>query len=147
MNRGGKRSNAGAIIRSNTPESMSSSDHITLHGLGLTAHLGVPEEERAVPQRVEADLTLWPAEDLAGLNDDLARTVDYSRAATLCREVAGSRPWRLIESLAEALCTALLGAYGLRSVRVAVHKFIVPDSRAVSVTLTRGRDAAASTLT
>ena len=73
-----------------------------------------------MPQRVEADLTLWPAEDLAGLNDDLARTVDYSRAATLCREVAGSRPWRLIESLAEALCTALLGAYGLRSVRVAL---------------------------
>ena len=124
---------------------MPANDQITLHGLGLTAHLGVPEEERAIPQRVEADVTLWPSQQLAGLNDDLARTVDYSRAATLCRELAASRPWCLIETLAEELCNKLLGTYPLQSVRVAVHKFIVPDSRAVSVTLTRGREAAAST--
>lgn len=126
---------------------MPSEDHITLHGLGLTAHIGVPEEERATPQRLEADITLWTAQPLAGLNDDLARTVDYSRAATLCRETAASRHWRLIETLAEELCAALLTAFPLSTVRVAIHKFIVPDSRAVSVTLTRGRTAAASTLT
>lgn len=118
---------------------MASNDQITLHGLGLMAHLGVPEEERAIPQRVEADVTLWPAAELRDLNDDLGRTVDYSRAAALCRELAASRPWCLIETLAEEMCSRLLGAYPLESVRVAVHKFIVPDSRAVSVTLTRGR--------
>lgn len=123
---------------------MTSSDHITLHGLGLTAHLGVPEEERAIPQRVEADVTMWPVQELRDLQDDLARTVDYSRAAAVCRELAASRPWRLIETLAEELCHRLLQTYPLETVRVAVHKFIVPDSRAVSVTLTRGRSAAAA---
>ncbi len=119
-------------------------DYITLHGLGLTAHLGVPEEERAVPQRVEADVTLWTAQSLAGLNDDLARTVDYSQAAALCRETAGARDYQLLETLAEDVCTALLAKLPLRQVRVTLHKFIVPGSRAVSVTLTRGRDAAAA---
>jgi len=119
-------------------------DHITLHGLGLTAHLGVPEEERAVPQRVEADVTLWTSQPLAGLKDDLRRTVDYSRAAALCRETAGAKDYKLIETLAEELCTALLAKFPLRQVRLTLHKFIVPDSRAVSVTLTRGRDAAAA---
>ena len=52
---------------------MTSGDHITLHGLGLTAHIGVSEEERATPQRLEADVTLWTARPLTGLNDDLAR--------------------------------------------------------------------------
>jgi dihydroneopterin aldolase len=126
---------------------MPSYDHITLHGLGLTAHLGVPEEERAVPQRVEADITLWTAQPLVGLTDDLARTVDYSNAATLCRETAGARDFKLIETLAEEICAALLGKFPLRQVRITLHKFIVPDSRAVSVTLTRGRNAAAAALT
>ncbi len=126
---------------------MTTGDHITLHGLGLTAHIGVPEEERATPQRLEAEVTLWTAAPLTGLKDDLARTVDYARAAMLCRETAAARGYRLIETLAEELCAALLGAFPLRLVRVTLHKFIVPDSRAVSVTLTRGRDAAAATLT
>jgi dihydroneopterin aldolase len=126
---------------------MPSDDHITLHGLGLSAHLGVPEEERAVPQRVEADVTLWTAQPLAGLNDDLSRTVDYSQAADLCRETAGLRDYKLIETLAEEICAVLLRVLPLRQVRITLHKFIVPDSRAVSVTLTRGRNAAAAALT
>lgn len=123
---------------------MDSADHITLHGLGLTARIGVPEDERATPQRLEADLVLWTFRPLAGLNDDLTRTVDYACVAERCRAVAAAREFRLIETLAEELAAALLAEFPLRSVRVVLRKFIVPDSRAVSVTLTRGRDAAAS---
>ncbi len=125
-------------------------DHITLHSLGLAARIGVPEAERAAPQRLAADVTFWPAEGLENLADELARTVDYSAAARVCRETAGHGEYRLIETLADVLCGDLLTAFPLKQVRVTLRKFIVPDSEAVSVTLTRQRDgvlSAGSTLT
>jgi dihydroneopterin aldolase len=115
-------------------------DHIGIHGLGLVARVGVPELERAVPQRLAADITLWPQRALSGLEDDLAGTVDYGAAAELCRGLAGAGECRLIETLAERLCAALLEAFPLRGVRVVLKKFILPDTEAVSVSLTRCRD-------
>jgi len=129
---------------------MPSNNQITLHSLGFAARIGVPDAERAAPQRLAADVTLWPTGALAGLEDDLAKTVDYSAAAAVCRETAGRREYRLIETLADVLCGDLLKAFPLNQVRVTLRKFIVPDSDAVSVTLTRQRDgvlSAGSTLT
>ncbi len=119
---------------------MPENDHITLHGLGFAARIGVPEVERAAPQRLAADVTFWPVRPLAGLEDELSRTVDYSAAATVCRETAGRREYRLIETLADVLCGDLLEAFPLKQVRVTLRKFILPDTDAVSVTLTRRRD-------
>ena len=129
---------------------MPEDNHITLHGLGFAARIGVPESERAAPQRLAADVTLWPVQRLTGLEDDLARTVDYSAAAMVCRETAGRSEYRLIETLADVLCGDLLRAFPLTQVRVTLRKFILPDTDSVSVTLTRRRDAvpsAGSTLT
>ncbi len=129
---------------------MPENDHITLHGLGFAARIGVPEEERAAPQRLAADVSFWPLKPLAGLQDELSGTVDYSAAATVCRETAGRREYRLIETLADVICGDLLQAFPLKQVRVTLRKFILPDTDAVSVTLTRRRDdpsSAGSTLT
>lgn len=112
-------------------------DRIDLHALGLVANLGVPEAERAVPQRLEADITLWPAVPLAGLQEDLSRTVNYYDVSVACRDEALRRERLLIETLAEDLCRLLLRLWPLAMVRVRIHKFILPDTRAVSVTLTR----------
>lgn len=112
-------------------------DHIQLHGLGLVAKVGVPAEERALPQRLEADVTLWPAAPLAGLNEDLTRTINYADVATALREEAARHARLLIETLAEDLCRMALSRWPLETVRVTLHKFILPDTRAVSVTLTR----------
>ena len=112
-------------------------DRIDLHGLGLVANIGVPEEERAVPQRLEADLTLWPEAPLAALKEDLSRTVNYYDVAVACRDEALRRERLLLETLAEDLCRLLLRRWPLALVRVRLHKFILPDTRAVSITLTR----------
>lgn len=120
---------------------MPEDDYITLHGLGLTARVGVPEAERAVPQRLSGDVTLWPAAPLAELGDDLDRTVNYSQAAGLCRQTVARGEYRLIETLADTLCADLLRAFPLKKVRVTLRKFILPDTDAVSVTLTCRGDA------
>ena len=118
----------------------SDDDHITLHGLGLNGRVGVPEAERAIPQQLFADVTLWPVKPLMDLGDDLGRTVNYSLAAGLCRQTVARGEYRLIETLADALCSDLLRAFPLRKVKVAVRKCILPDTDAVSVTLTRHSD-------
>jgi dihydroneopterin aldolase len=115
-------------------------DHITIHGLGLVVRVGVPEIERATPQRVVVDVTLWPQRALSGLRDELEGTINYSAAAAVCHSIAGSGEYRLIETLAERLCAELLTAFPLRAVRVVVKKFILPDTEAVSVSITRSRD-------
>ena len=112
-------------------------DHITLHGLGLVARAGVPDVERATPQRLAADLKLWPQRPLSDLGDDLASTVDYGAAARLCRVTAAHGEYRLIETLADTLCADLIRNFPLKMVRITLRKFILPDTDAVSVTLTR----------
>ena len=112
-------------------------DRIDLQGLGLVAHIGVPDEERAVPQRLEADIALWPTAPLAGLKEDLSKTINYYDIALACRAEASDHPRRLIETLAEDLCRLLLKNWPLALVRVRLHKFILPDTRSVSITLTR----------
>ena len=97
----------------------------------------MPQEERAVPQRLEADLTLWPHARLAGLKEDLARTINYYDVAMACREESLLRERLLIETLAEDLCRLLLRQWPLAQVRLRLHKFILPDTRSVSVTLIR----------
>lgn len=112
-------------------------DRIDLHGLGLVSHIGVPDEERAVPQRLEVDVALWPSSPLAGLKDDVSRTINYYDVAVACRDEALRCERKLIETLAEDLCRLLLQRWPLALVRVRLQKFILPDTRAVSVTLTR----------
>ena len=112
-------------------------DRIDIRGLGLVSNVGVPEEERAVPQRLEVDVTLWPAQPLAGLREDISRTINYYDVAVACRDEALRCERLLIETMAEDFCRLLLQRWPLARVRVRLHKFILPDTRAVSVTLTR----------
>lgn len=117
-------------------------DQIAVTGLGLVTRIGVPEEERATAQRLEADLTLWPAAPLSGLGDDLPGTINYAEVAEACRALAAERPRQLIETLAEELVMLLLTRWPLAAARVTLRKFILPDTRSVSVTLTRTRPEA-----
>jgi dihydroneopterin aldolase len=112
-------------------------DQIGIHGLGLVARVGVPAIERATSQRLEADITLWPQRALSGLGDELAGTIDYAAVAARCRDTAAAREFRLIETLAEELCAVLLHGFPLNAVQIRLKKFILPDTAAVSVSLTR----------
>ncbi len=112
-------------------------DSIAITALGVVCRVGVPEEERAVPQRLELDLVLWPRRDFRELGDRLEGTVDYGAVALRCRELAASQPRQLIETLAGELAVALLAGWPLRAVRVTVRKFILPDCGSVSVTVLR----------
>ena len=118
-------------------------DQIHVRELELRAHVGVPDEERAVAQRLTVSLRLWPTTSFAAMSDDLSKTVNY---AAVCREVkdlVSSRADKLIETLGEAIAARLLAVFPVRKVELELRKFILPDVKYVAVVLVRERPATA----
>lgn len=111
------------------------SDRIRIQGLKLKTRVGVPAEERAAPQEVAVDVVLVPATDLSGLDDEIARTIDYFEVTESMKRVASEGERRLIETLAQELGEAALAFEGVSEVSVTVRKFILPETDWVSVTV------------
>ena len=103
------------------------SDRIILAAMRFQGRHGVTAEERATAQPFEVDVELVTDLQAAGEEDDLARTVDYSAAFTICREVVEATNFHLLEALAEALAHELLRAFpAANEVVVRVRKLRVP---------------------
>jgi dihydroneopterin aldolase len=115
-----------------------SSDAISIEDLELMALVGVPDDERAIAQRISVSLRLWPVNNFRGLEDQLARTVNYAAVCREVKDVVARRSDKLIETLAEAIASDLLATFPLARVRIELRKFILPDVKHVSVILTRG---------
>lgn len=115
-------------------------DTITLCDLEVRYRVGVPDEERSHPQRllltIELDLDVSPA----ARSDDLTRTINYFAVSRRLLGLGEGRQWRLIETLAHEIADLLLSEYPAEAVRVEVKKFILPETRYVSVRVARGRE-------
>ncbi len=112
-------------------------DAIRIEQLELSAHLGVPEDERAAPQRLTVSLSLVPKTDFRDLRDDILRTVDYFEVCQRVKAEAASHPRRLLETLAEDLAAMLLREFPLASVDLELRKFILPDTAHVAAIIRR----------
>ncbi|MDR1449646.1 MAG: 2-amino-4-hydroxy-6-hydroxymethyldihydropteridine diphosphokinase [Propionibacteriaceae bacterium] len=114
-------------------------DRIVLSGLQTWGCHGVFEAEKTTPQLFLIDIRadLEPALSAGGGEsvaagggdrlgparpDDLAATVDYGQISRLATELAASRSYDLIETLADRLAAAILALGGLAAVEVTVHK-------------------------
>src|ERR1700694_2642577 len=114
-------------------------DYIQIDQLEVFAHIGVPDNERASPQRLTFSITLWPACNAPELGDEIERTVNYAAVCTETKKFVHNRSDRLIETLADALASHLLDVFEIRRITIELRKFILPDVDFVSVTLTRDR--------
>lgn len=114
-------------------------DAILIEQLELTARIGVPDEERAAPQRLTVNLRIEPQRDFEALGDDLENAVDYFAICEAIKALSGARPRRLIETLAEEITTLVLERFAVAAVEVELRKFILPDTAFVAVQLRRER--------
>lgn len=113
-------------------------DTITITDLEVWYHVGVPDEERARPQRLLLTLELHLDFAEAARTDDLRHTVSYFEVSRRLLQLgAGGRSWRLIETLAVDIATLVLAEHPVRRVVVEVKKFILPETRHVSVRVVR----------
>ncbi|MFT4177137.1 MAG: dihydroneopterin aldolase [Luteolibacter sp.] len=117
---------------------MNASDVIELRRLRVSTHIGVPDEERSEPQILLVTLLMTPSQDFGGLEDDIARTVDYYAVSLEIEALAAERPRRLIETLAVEIADHLLKHHPLRQVKVTIEKHILPNTECVAVHVERG---------
>jgi dihydroneopterin aldolase len=112
-------------------------DQIVIQDLEVFYHVGVPEAERAQPQRLLLTVELEHDFTLAAQGDDLEKTIDYAHLSRCVLRFGEGREWKLIETLAVDLAGMILREFGPEAVMVEVKKFVIPEARWVSVRLRR----------
>lgn len=113
---------------------------IRIVDLEVFYHVGVPDEERAEPQRLMVTVEMEVDAPQAAASDDLSDTIDYySVSQDLLRHGEG-RSWKLIEKLSAELAELILAKHQPQSVRVEIKKYIIPEARHISVSCSRSRN-------
>jgi 7,8-dihydroneopterin aldolase/epimerase/oxygenase len=114
-------------------------DSVHIAGLEIFAHVGVPDEERSVAQRLSFHLTFWPMRPFSEFNDEIGKAVDYANVCAEVKQFVEARRDKLIETLANALALHLLETFEIRKIAVELRKYVLPETEFVSVTVTRER--------
>ena len=118
-------------------ESHPSPDEIHIEQLDIFTRIGVPEEERANPQRLTASISFRPYQQTSDLADHIERTVNYSTVAEETKNFMRDQSVSLIETLADRLASHLLKSFPIQKVTIELRKFPLQDAKYVSVTVTR----------
>lgn len=118
---------------------MNPTDRIEIRRLKVSAHIGVPDEERAEPQTLLVTIVMTPSQGFNGLGDDISRTVDYYAVSLEIAALVAEKPRKLIETLAVDIADHLLGKHALSRVSVGIEKHIIPETECVAVHIERTR--------
>ena len=117
-------------------------DRILIAGIDCVAAIGVTPEERTMKQRLSIDVEIATDTSQAARSDSLKDALDYSKVATVVREVCRSRDFHLIETVAELLAGRILAEFLSPQVRILVRKIspvLEPRVNYVSVEIVRSR--------
>ena len=101
-------------------------DAIHVRDLMLWAHVGVLEHERQDGQWFSLDITLWQDLGAAAADDDLAASLDYSKAITALQALACGLVCQTIEHFSDRVLDQLEQLYGPVPVRLELRKCAAP---------------------
>ena len=111
---------------------------ISIVDLEVFFNVGVPDEERAKPQRLLLTVQMEFDFSSAAISDRVTKTIDYFAVAQHVTKFGEGRSWKLIEKLASDIADEVLSKFHPQSVGVEVKKFALPQARYVSASLTVG---------
>ncbi|HTD67075.1 MAG TPA: dihydroneopterin aldolase [Candidatus Limnocylindria bacterium] len=114
-------------------------DTITISDLEVFYCVGVPDAERAQPQRLLITVAMEHDFRAASASDELSGTIDYFAVCQRVLKFGEGLHWKLIETLAEDLAEMVLEDFAPSAVTVEVKKFIIPQAHHVSVRVTRSK--------
>ena len=115
-------------------------EKIEIKGLSVEAYIGVPQIERAHPQRLLIDLIIESDLSRAVSDDDFSQTIDYQKVVEKVKRTVASRRFSLIEGLAGSISDAVLEDSRVSEVSVKVLKFpaqLLDHVEHVAVEITR----------
>jgi FolB domain-containing protein len=101
--------------------------------------VGVPDEERAKPQKLLLTVEMSLDFNAAAMTDRVEKTINYQRVADDLLQFGEGRSWRLLEKLVSNLADHVMTEFEPESVLVEVKKFVIPQARYVSVSVSRAR--------
>jgi len=110
---------------------------ITIIDLEVFLRVGVPDEERAKPQRLLLTVDMEIDFASAARTDRINETIDYFAVAQRLLKFGEGRSWKLIEKLAADVADLVLSEFKPQRVTAEVKKFPIPQARYVSVRVTR----------
>jgi len=110
---------------------------ISIVDLEVFYRVGVPDAERAQPQRLLLTVEMESDFSKAAKSDSIADTIDYFAVTQRLLKFGEGKSWKLIEKLAADIADAILSEFKPQSIAVEVKKFVIPQARHVSVKLTR----------
>ena len=113
------------------------SDRIVIREMEIQCRIGVPDEERAEPQTLRVTIEMEVDIASSARADDIGQTVDYFSVYQKVHTLSESRPRKLIETLAEEIAHMVIGDFDVNTVVVRIDKFILPNTRTVSVEIQR----------
>lgn len=108
---------------------------IAIVDLEVFFRVGVPDAERAQPQRLLLTVELETDFTAAARSNDLADTIDYFAVSQRLLKFGEGRSWKLIEKLAADIADTILIEFNPASVSVEVKKFIIPEARFIAVSI------------
>jgi 7,8-dihydroneopterin aldolase/epimerase/oxygenase len=112
-------------------------DEIHIEQLEVFTRIGVPEQERANPQKLTVSISLWPCRQSNDLADHIERAVNYSAVAEETKNFVRDQSVSLIETLADRLASHLLESFPIQKLTIELRKFALQDAKYVSVTVSR----------
>ena len=118
-------------------DSHRSFDQIHIEELEISARIGVPQEERAAPQRLVVSISFWPYHPADDLADKIENAINYSSVVEETKNFVRDQSVNLIETLADRLAMHLMKNFRMQKVTIELRKFPFEDANYVSVTVTR----------
>ncbi len=115
------------------------SDRLSVRSMVCMCRIGVTEEERSRPQKLEIDLDLYSDLEAAGRSGDVAQTIDYLEVTSEVREHLESTTFHLIEAAARTILDRVLERFRVQRAAVRVRKFILPGVAHIEVEMERRR--------
>jgi FolB domain-containing protein len=106
---------------------------ISIVDLEVFYRVGVPDEERARPQRLLLTVEMQFDFSVAAKKDSIADTIDYFAVSQRLLKFGEGKSWKLIEKLAADIHETILREFKPQRISVEVKKFAVPEARYVSV--------------
>jgi len=102
--------------------------------------VGVPDQERANPQKLLVTIQIYYSFEKAVLTDSIAEAVDYQKIVDRLKEFGSLRSWKLIETLSSDIASLILKEFPqIYKVDVEVKKFIIPQTKYIAAKLSRKR--------
>ncbi len=88
-------------------------DKILLNNLAFYGYHGVLKEETKLGQKFFIDIELFLDLEKAGNTDNLNFSVSYADVFSTVKKIVEGEPFKLIEALAESICSNVLSEYTL----------------------------------